>query len=184
MMLMDMLGITKEELSGQLSEDIEVLATKMHLTKEQTLDKLTENYDDFARGSLITSSLIGSELQKNTKSIANVLVRTTSASMKTMQDIAKMQYLQNERQIEITKAGFGSLAHGFNSIIEFNNKAQAVHIQNSIKFYDNVSNNLNTITAIMKEQIEIQRALYKKQDKEVDNGLHIDYNKAFQKRAT
>jgi hypothetical protein len=40
-----MLGITKEELCGQLSEDIEVLATKMHLTKEQTLDKLTENYD-------------------------------------------------------------------------------------------------------------------------------------------
>lgn len=42
-----MLGITKEELSGQLSEDIEVLATKMHLTKEQTLDKLTENYDGY-----------------------------------------------------------------------------------------------------------------------------------------
>ena len=42
-----MLGITKEELSGQLSEDIEVLATKMHLTKEQTLGKLTENYDGY-----------------------------------------------------------------------------------------------------------------------------------------
>ena len=42
-----MLGITKEELSGQLSEDIEVLATKMHLTKERTLDKLTENYDGY-----------------------------------------------------------------------------------------------------------------------------------------
>lgn len=42
-----MLGITKEELSGQLSEDIEVLPTKMHLTKEQTLDKLTENYDGY-----------------------------------------------------------------------------------------------------------------------------------------
>lgn len=42
-----MLGITKEELCGQLSEDIEVLATKMHLTKEQTLDKLTENYDGY-----------------------------------------------------------------------------------------------------------------------------------------
>ena len=41
-----MLGITKEELSGQLSEDIEVLATKMHLTKEQTLGKLTENKMD------------------------------------------------------------------------------------------------------------------------------------------
>lgn len=42
-----MLGITKEELSGQLSEDIEVLATKMHLTKEQTLGNLTENYDGY-----------------------------------------------------------------------------------------------------------------------------------------
>ena len=42
-----MLGITKEELSGQLSEDVEVLATKLHLTKEQTLDKLTENYDGY-----------------------------------------------------------------------------------------------------------------------------------------
>ena len=43
----NLLGITKDERCGQLSEDIEVLATKMHLTKEQTLDKLTENYDGY-----------------------------------------------------------------------------------------------------------------------------------------
>ena len=169
-----------QEAGYDISDITQLVNTKEEQEQPSSGGPEKPDIDDFARGSLITSSLIGSELQKNTKSIANVLVRTTSASMKTMQDIAKMQYLQNEKQMEITKAGFGSLAHGFNSIIEFNNKAQAVHIQNSIKFYDNVSNNLNTITAIMKEQIEIQRALYKKQDKEVDNGLHSDYNKAFQ----
>ena len=169
-----------QEAGYDISDITQLVNTKEEQEQPSSGGPEKPDIDDFARGSLITSSLIGSELQKNTKSIANVLVRTTSASMRTMQDIAKMQYLQNEKQMEITKAGFGSLAHGFNSIIEFNNKAQAVHIQNSIKFYDNVSNNLNTITAIMKEQIEIQRALYKKQDREVDNGLHSDYNKAFQ----
>ena len=169
-----------QEAGYDISDITQLVNTKEEQEQPSNGGPEKPDIDDFARGSLITSSLLGSELQKNTKSIANVLVKTTSASMKTMQDIAKMQYLQNEKQMEITKAGFGSLAHGFNSIIEFNNKAQAVHIQNSIKFYDNVSNNLNTITAIMKEQIEIQRALYKKQDKEVNNGFHSDYNKAFQ----
>ena len=40
-------GITKEELLTQMSEDIEELAEKRGITKEQAIDKLKENYDGY-----------------------------------------------------------------------------------------------------------------------------------------
>ena len=40
-------GITKEELLTQMSDDIDALAEKIGLTREQTIDKLKENYDGY-----------------------------------------------------------------------------------------------------------------------------------------
>ena len=40
-------GITKEELLMQMSEDIEELARRRNITKEQVIDKLKENYDGY-----------------------------------------------------------------------------------------------------------------------------------------
>ena len=40
-------GITKEELLMQMSEDIEELARRRNITKEQAIDKLKENYDGY-----------------------------------------------------------------------------------------------------------------------------------------
>ncbi len=40
-------GITKDELLTQMSEDIEYLAEKRGITKEQAIDKLKENYDGY-----------------------------------------------------------------------------------------------------------------------------------------
>lgn len=40
-------GITKDELLTQMSEDIDALAEKMLLTREETIEKLKENYDGY-----------------------------------------------------------------------------------------------------------------------------------------
>ena len=40
-------GITKEELLNQMSEDIDVLAEAQDLTREETIEKLKENYDGY-----------------------------------------------------------------------------------------------------------------------------------------
>ena len=40
-------GITKEELLTQMSEDIDVLAKAQELTREETIEKLKENYDGY-----------------------------------------------------------------------------------------------------------------------------------------
>ena len=40
-------GITKDELLTQMSDDIDELASKMKLTRKQTIDKLKENYDGY-----------------------------------------------------------------------------------------------------------------------------------------
>lgn len=40
-------GITKDELLTQMSEDIDALAERMSLTREETIEKLKENYDGY-----------------------------------------------------------------------------------------------------------------------------------------
>ena len=40
-------GITKEELLTQMSEDIEQLAQRKDMTRDQVIDKLKENYDGY-----------------------------------------------------------------------------------------------------------------------------------------
>ena len=40
-------GITREELLTQMSEDIDMLAENLKLTREQTIDKLQDNYDGY-----------------------------------------------------------------------------------------------------------------------------------------
>ena len=40
-------GITKEELLTQMSDDINELARRRNITKEQVIDKLKENYDGY-----------------------------------------------------------------------------------------------------------------------------------------
>lgn len=40
-------GITKDELLTQMSEDIDALAERMPLTREETIEKLKENYDGY-----------------------------------------------------------------------------------------------------------------------------------------
>ncbi len=40
-------GITKEELLTQMAEDIDALAEKLNLTREQTVEKLKEHYDGY-----------------------------------------------------------------------------------------------------------------------------------------
>ncbi len=40
-------GITKNELLTQMSEDIDALAERMSLTREETIEKLNENYDGY-----------------------------------------------------------------------------------------------------------------------------------------
>ena len=40
-------GITKEELLTQMSEDIDALAEKQEITREEAIDKLQENYDGY-----------------------------------------------------------------------------------------------------------------------------------------
>ena len=40
-------GITKDEMLTQMSDDIDELADKLKLTREQTIDKLKENYDGY-----------------------------------------------------------------------------------------------------------------------------------------
>lgn len=40
-------GITKDELLTQMSEDIDALAKRMSLTREETIEKLKENYDGY-----------------------------------------------------------------------------------------------------------------------------------------
>lgn len=79
-------GITKEELLGQMSEDIDMLAEAQELTREQTIAKLKEHYDGYHFSSKSPDvfnpySLLNCFLSKSLASIGLVQVRQPTSSI-------------------------------------------------------------------------------------------------------
>lgn len=110
-------------------------------------------------------SIIASTVQQSSINSADYIVSAnrnlTKAQIEANKAISSMQYSMQERQIATLENGFFALSKGLNSIIEFNNQALLVHIENSKQFYDQMTTFTQENNAILKELIEIQRGIYK-----------------------
>lgn len=120
-------------------------------------------------------SIIASTVQQSSINSADYIVSAnrnlTKAQIEANKAISSMQYSMQERQIATLENGFFALSRGLNSIIEFNNQALLVHIENSKQFYDQMTTFTQENNAILKELIEIQRGIYKSStpDEEEEN---------------
>ena len=110
-------------------------------------------------------SIIASTVQQSSINSVDYIVSAnrnlTKAQIEANKAISSMQYSMQERQIATLENGFFALSRGLNSIIEFNNQALLVHIENSKQFYDQMTTFTQENNAILKELIEIQRGIYK-----------------------
>ena len=118
---------------------------------------------EVTRGDTLVASIVSGEVRNSTNSLSRIIADSANAQARNQQLIANAQYVQGEKQLSVMQTGFGSLSQGMNSIIEFNNKVMLRYTQNATKYFETMTNLTNQNNAILKELIEYQRAIYKKQ---------------------
>ena len=132
------------------------------------------------KGDTVVATTVASETRRATNSITDVLSSISDLDNANRKAIATIQINQNERQALLLTNGFGTLAQGFNSLIEFNNSVMRIHAENTKVFQETMMDLSQQNNAILKEIVEMQRQVYKetaKKKKTPEDELLDDENK-------
>lgn len=132
------------------------------------------------KGDTVVATTVASETRRATNSITDVLSSISDLDNANRKAIATIQINQNERQALLLTNGFGTLAQGFNSLIEFNNSVMRIHAENTKVFQETMMDLSQQNNAILKEIVEMQRQVYKetaKKKKNPEDELLGDENK-------
>ena len=155
-MLSSLLG---DELSGLFDDDSDL---NLDENGEIKTSEGIRGIPTVTKGDVVVSQVISRNSRASTSVIAKALTKSTEASIKTNRIIANMQARALEKQSRISQTGFSAMAHGFNSIIEFNNKVMNVHAKNSQLYFEEMTRISRENNAILKEMVEMQRSAFKK----------------------
>ena len=155
-MLSSLLG---DELSGLFDDDSDL---NLDENGEIKTSEGIRGIPTVTKGDVVVSQVISRNSRASTSVIAKALTKSTEASIKTNRIIANMQTRALEKQSRISQTGFSAMAHGFNSIIEFNNKVMNVHAKNSQLYFEEMTRISRENNAILKEMVEMQRSAFKK----------------------
>ena len=118
---------------------------------------------EVTRGDVVVATSVGREIRGATNSIASALVQSANAEMVNSRMIGNLNLQESKTQSLFLREGFTQVATGLNTIIDFNNKVLFTHAKNSLDFYKSVDQNIKEISAILKEQVEMQRFLFIRQ---------------------
>lgn len=116
-------------------------------------------YKTITKGdALVSASIIKSNMH-STNAIGRVITRLSENRTKTTKAIADMQMMQSARSMAVQQHGFDNMARGFNSIIDFNNQIMRVHVENSTKFYQTMTDITRDTNATLHAIHDIQETL-------------------------
>jgi hypothetical protein len=107
---------------------------------------------------LVSATLIRSNAQ-STNAIGKLMTRLSENRTKTTKAIADMQMMQGARSLAVQQHGFNSMAQGFNALIDFNNQIMRIHVQNSTKFYQTMTDLSRDTNATLHAIHDIQETL-------------------------
>jgi hypothetical protein len=124
------------------------------------------------KGDALVASALFQSQKTSTNCIGKLMTKLHEHGNQIGRSQFTMQLAQSQKQLGITQAGFDLMTQGFNHIIEFNNQVLKTHVDNSQKFYENASRNLNESNAILKSIHEIQSSIYKQEH--TKNGKLVD----------
>lgn len=117
------------------------------------------------KGDALVASAFFRSQSTATNCIGKLMTRLHDHGTKSTRAIANMQFAQSQRSMLVNQAGFKTMTEGFNRVIDFNNQVMRVHVENSKKFYEDVSNTLHETNAIIKSIHAIQKKVYEGQFK-------------------
>lgn len=182
----DGLGAMGEELLGSIGDELGFdISALMNGSMAQDLENEEQNIDGeqqqqesssqlrgdnvITRGDIVNAVAVNTEIRRGSKGITKAIVASSGATIDALKIISNQQYIQNQKQLSLLNNGFSSLSHGMNALIEFNNKVMMQHVQNSNKFYTEMTRLTQEDNAILKEFIDMQRNMYSSYMKKEDN---------------
>lgn len=129
-------------------------------TDMEEVDKPSADAMVFAK----TSAGLGGVISEASRAQSNVIASSAEAIANINMASAKMLSMQNERIHTSIISGFAGVSAGLNLISSIMNGPMINYMNESTKFYGDISNKINETNAYLKELTEMQRNLYKKQE--------------------
>lgn len=111
-----------------------------------------------------TSAGLGNVISEASKAQSNIIASSAEAIANVNMASAKMLSMQNERIHTSILSGFAGVNAGLNLISSIMNGPMINYMNESTKFYSDISNKMTETNAYLKELTEMQRNLYKKQE--------------------
>ena len=111
-----------------------------------------------------TANGLSNSIIYSSQAQSEVIVESADAIIKTNIASSKLASIQNEKISSNLVAGFSGVQAGLSTVNAILSGPMTQYMNESTKFYGDVSTKLNEITAYLKESTEMQRNLYKQQE--------------------
>ena len=152
------LGSLFEMMSGMMGDDMDLFSDDLNnLSGKESGDNANLAV---TRGDAMVASSMIKVHQASTNAIGKMVAASTENLVRSQRTIADQQNMVARQAISLNKAGFNAMAEGFNSIIDFNNKVMRTHIQNSAKFYDEITKLQRDTNATLHALFDMQKKTY------------------------
>ena len=116
--------------------------------------------DELSAGDKATVDAIENTTKASTSTISKSIIASAKYSANASRVSTSILFAQNERLFGKVNSGLESINENLINLSKFNTGSLQVHIENSTKFYDVMTKNVQEQTAIFKEMLEMQRNQY------------------------
>ena len=157
------IGSMMEMIMGALGDDSEIFASDLEEISAPEHDKEAAANDErmmLTKGDAMIASSIIKVHHTSTNAIGKLLVKLNESRADQQRALEDQQFLFGQRQFALERSGFDAMAQGFNSIIEFNNKVLKTHVENSQKFFEEITKIQRDNNAILHTLHDIQNKTY------------------------
>ena len=129
-----------------------------------------ESFDQSDAGK--SSSIVSGAIHDATEAQAGIIAKSTEYLAETHKASTKLLFAQGERLYATVNGGLANTQALLSRVNGFLEGPLATHMENSTKFYQEITGKMNEVTAMMKESLEMQRNLYKKEQKSYEGSQY------------
>lgn len=121
-----------------------------------------------------SSVAVGNVIEATSRAQSKIIARSAENIAAVNMQSTKLLFGQTEKLYKGVIDGFTGVSSGINMVTSIMNGPMITYMNESTKFYGDVSTKLGEISALLKETTEMQRNLYKEKDREYKTSAYDD----------
>lgn len=131
--------------------------------------------EDIPAGDKAVISAVDSSMKASTIATGTAIASTGKYIATTNKAIANMQLAASSRMVNLMSSGFGAITSGFQSLHSTISEGLKVQTDNQKTYFETTTKLIQEQNAMMKEMLEMQRGIYKKEAKKEKEGKGNTY---------